>query len=539
TDYSPDGHAARLELCRRSAAALDRLEPGDDRDRIAKEFAAERLSTAIARAESGEELRALNILHSPMQSVRQVFDVMARDTEEQWEAVASRMEHVPTALAGLRRSLDTAVADGRPPARRQVLACAAQAWTWSGQTGGHGPGHDAGSSFFEAYVDSYGGDAGSLARRLRAAAETAASAYAELAAWLEGDLAAVAAATDPVGAERYQLSARTYLGAPVDTAETYAWGWEEVHRIEDEMRVVAGQISAGATVAHAAEILRTDPALAVHGEDALVGFLQDLMDRTIEELDGVHFDIPDPLKTVEAMIDPPGGAAAPHYSPPSEDFSRPGRTWYPTLGKTVFPLWGEVSTCYHESVPGHHLQSGHVRWMGDELTKYQRRTFTSGHGEGWALYAERLMDELGKFDRPGYRLGYLRSQLMRALRVVVDIGMHLEYSIPATENFHPGERWTPALGAAFLFERSHYPRDFMSSELDRYLGLPAQAVSYKVGERAWLAARAAARRAAGDAFDLKAFHTCALGLGPVGLDQLVDECGRPSTPAPGAAEPRS
>lgn len=143
------------------------------------------------------------------------------------------------------------------------------------------------------------------------------------------------------------------------------------------------------------------------------------------------------------------------------------------------------------------------------------------------------MDELGKFDRPDYRLGYLRSQLMRAIRVVVDIGMHLGYAIPSSEGFHPGERWTPELGAAFLFERTHFPRDFMASELDRYLGLPGQAISYKVGERAWLAARQAARDAAGGDFDLKGFHSRALGLGPVGLDQLVAESGRraPGTPS--------
>ena len=142
----------------------------------------------------------------------------------------------------------------------------------------------------------------------------------------------------------------------------------------------------------------SDPARAVHGEDALRGFLQDLMDRTIAALDGPHFDIPAPVRKVEAMIAPPGGAAAPYYTGPSEDFSRPGRTWYPTQGRTVFPLWGEISTCYHEGVPGHHLQIGQVRYRKDQLTRFQRTVWISGHGEGWALYAERLMDELGYFE---------------------------------------------------------------------------------------------------------------------------------------------
>jgi uncharacterized protein (DUF885 family) len=151
---------------------------------------------------------------------------------------------------------------------------------------------------------------------------------------------------------------------------------------------------------------------------------------------------------------------------------------------------------------------------------------TSGHAEGWALYAERLMGELGYLDDPAFELGMLRAQAMRAVRVVVDLGLHLELTIPGTERYHPGETWTPDLALPFVIDRSHFPPDFMASEVDRYLGLPGQAISYKVGERAWLGARDEARRRHGDGFDLKAFHAYALGLGPMGLDQLEGELGR-------------
>src|SRR2546423_2288460 len=134
-------------------------------------------------------------------------------------------------------------------------------------------------------------------------------------------------------------------------------------------------------------------------------------------LDGPHFDIPEPVRTVEAMIAPPGGAAAMYYTPPSEDFRRPGRTWYPTLGRTRFPLWMEVSTAYHEGVPGHHLQLAHVRWLGDRLNPFPRLMGWTGQTEGWALYAERLMDDLGLMDKPDYRLGMLANHAFRAARV--------------------------------------------------------------------------------------------------------------------------
>ncbi|HJN92418.1 MAG TPA: DUF885 domain-containing protein, partial [Dehalococcoidia bacterium] len=247
---------------------------------------------------------------------------------------------------------------------------------------------------------------------------------------------------------------------------------------------------------------------------------------TIASFDGVHFDIPEPVKTIEAMIAPPGGALAMYYTGPSEDFSRPGRTWYPTGGKTRFPLWSEVSVAYHEGVPGHHLQIAQVRYLGESLSRYQRLLAgTSGYVEGWALYAERLMGELGYLENPDYYMGLLSSQALRAVRVVIDIGMHLELDIPEREPHHRGETWTPELALPFLIERSFFPEKMLASEVDRYLGFPGQAISYKVGERVWLAARDAARHRAGDEFDLKAWHTRALNLGPMGLAQMEREMG--------------
>jgi uncharacterized protein (DUF885 family) len=316
-------------------------------------------------------------------------------------------------------------------------------------------------------------------------------------------------------------------GTNLDLQETYEWGWAELHRIEHAVGQVAARILPNASVPEVIDFLETDPARAIEGPENLRAWLQDLMDRTISEMDGVHFDIPEPVKTVEAMIAPPGGASAMYYTGPSEDFSRPGRTWYPTMGNTRFPLWGEVSICYHEGVPGHHLQVAQVRFLADELTRFQRLlAWSAGHGEGWALYAERLMGELGYLENPDYELGMLRAQAMRAVRVIVDIGMHLELPIPASESEHVGETWTPELALPFVIERSCEPVDFMRSEVDRYLGWPGQAISYKVGERVWLEARADAQRRHGESFDLKKFHSYALDLGGMGLGPLRDELAR-------------
>ena len=515
TDYSPDGIAARTDLDRATITRLGELKPENDRDRIAGDLLSERLSSSVALDESGETMRTLRIIGSPFQGVRSVFDIMPRNTEQEWQTIAARLELVPSALDGVKASLVETTSRGLPPARRQVLACAEQGATWAGLRQ-HKP-------YFVSLVANYAGNDDVLKARLVAASEAATKAYASLGDWLRDDLAASASARDAVGRERYALAAAQTLGARVDPEEAYRWGWDELHRLEAEMSTVADRIVPGATVAEAIDFLEADPGRAIEGEDRLRAYLQALMDRTIEELDGTHFDIPGPLKKVEAMIAPPGGAAAMYYTGPSEDFSRPGRTWYPTLGKTTFPLWGEVSICYHEGVPGHHLQIGQVRYLKDQLSRFQRMAWLGAHGEGWALYAERLMDELGYFENPDYRLGFLRAQVMRAVRVVVDIGMHLELNIATDDRFHPGEQWTPELGQEFLFERSCFPRDFMASELDRYLGWPSQATCYKLGERVWLGARDDVKHRLGTTFDQKAFHAYALGLGPIGLDQLANE----------------
>lgn len=518
TDYSPDGVEERVALDRDTLTRLAAIEPADGRDRIAAAFMTERLGTSLAFADASEHLRALRNIASPLQSIRQVFDLMGRASITDWELIARRMQAVPAALASLRVSLAEGLSRGLTAARRQALEAAAQAQTWAGT--------DNRPSFFEGLVSSVDPDLGlptELRTELDQAALEAAMAFGEMAGWLRDVYAPQASERDAVGADRYALFARGALGADIDLLETYEWGWDELARLEAEMVAVCRVIGVGPTIAETIEWLETGCDLAIEGEEALRAWLQELMDRTIDELDGVHFDIPGPVRRVEAMIAPPGGAAAMYYTGPSEDFSRPGRTWYPTLGKTRFPLWGEVSIAYHEGVPGHHLQIGQVRYLRDRLNRFQRTSGVSGHAEGWALYAERLMDELGYLERPEYRLGYLRAQAMRAVRVIVDIGMHLELAIPTGQDFHPGEQWTPELGQLFVNERSRFPLDFMASEIVRYLGWPGQAISYKVGERVWLRAREEVRRQLGADFDLKSFHRFALDLGPLGLDLLHDE----------------
>ncbi|MGH9055933.1 MAG: DUF885 domain-containing protein [Acidimicrobiales bacterium] len=517
-DLSPEGVEARGDLERRTLRALGAPENEGAEERIAAEVMAERLEASLVLHDTGEDFRSLRVLHSPQGAIRQCFDLMGTEDEAAWELIAGRLGRVPQALDELRATLEEGITRDLASPARQVRACAEQCDTW----GGRGEGA---SSFFARLVARYPGRSGETVLTERAS--RAAQSYLEFGDWLRERYLPAASEKDAVGADRYAQAARYYTGADLDLADTYAFGWAELHRIELRIAEVCSLILPGAGFAEVVAHLEAGSELVIEGVEAFQEWNQRLIDETVVALNGMHFDIPVEIQRCEAMIAPPGGVAAMYYTQPSEDLSRPGRTWYPTLGKTRFPLWREVSVCYHEGVPGHHLQIGQLLHMGERLNRYQRLAGrTSGHSEGWALYAERLMGELGYLDQPAFDLGMLAAQAMRAVRVIVDIGMHLELSIPADEDYHPGERWTPELALPFVIERSRFPADFMASEVDRYLGLPGQAISYKVGERVWLEGRDAARGRHGGDFDLKAFHAFALGLGGMGLDQLRQELAR-------------
>ena len=519
-DFSPEAAEAEAERDRATLAELNSTPIEDDRDRIARDAMIDSLSLSLDLHDASEHFRSLSMIHSPVHSVRQIFDLMPRASEEDWANIASRMALIPQGLDSYRRTLDVGLRRGLVVAKRQARETAEQCDVWIGAAEGH-------ESFFRGLVSAFdqsGLDSPGLRSDLESGARVADQGIENMARFLREDYIPRAAERDAVGEERYSLAARVYNGIELDLLETYQWGWEQLAWVESEMATAADKITPGQGIKEAKELLETDPARAIEGEEKFAAWMQDLQDRTISELDGIHFDIADPVKKIEALIAPPGGALAMYYTPPNEDFSRPGRTWYPTGGKTRFPLWSEVSIAYHEGVPGHHFHLGTTVHLSEQLSRFQRLLGgTSGHIEGWALYAERLMGEIGYLENPDYYLGMLAGQSLRSIRVIIDIGMHLELEIPRSQVFHPGERWTPELGLEFIQQKSLFPPDFVASEVSRYLGIPGQAISYKVGEREWLAARDESRQRMGTGFDLKEWHTRALSLGPMGLAQMRQE----------------
>lgn len=500
-DFGPEAAEQELKHMRSTLEELSRLTAESVGDERAAYVLQERLESRIAEIVAGEHLCDLNNLGSPMHTLRMAFDMVPHETPEQQSAWFVLVADLPRSLQSWLKSLETGAAEGKVASKRQVRVVVQQAREM------------AASKFL---TDASSND---VERELAKLGEAA---FDQVADWLENNYLEKASDSDGVGLERYSLAVKKWNGSSPDLLELFHWGWQELDRITVRMQEIAEQLQPGLSVKDSLEFLDNHPDYQLQGEAAILGYLRNLTDKTTEEMKA-HFDIPAEIEFCEVRIAPAGSAAAPYYIPPSEDLQRPGCTYLPTLGSDTFNTWHLVSTWYHEAVPGHHLQIGSTIINREKLSRFQR-TFgwTSGFGEGWALYAERLMDELGYFKDPAHEMGFLSAQALRAVRVVVDIGMHLDLEIPSGQMFEPaGERISYETSVRMLMERALQPHDFAVSETNRYLGLPAQAISYKLGEKTILECRKAAAERHGDNFDLKAWHSYVIGIGPVGLDALV------------------
>ena len=521
TDLSPAGHDAMAAAARDALAELATGHAVDDVDRVTMAAMHERLGLEIELHEADEWLGQLNNIASPVQELRDIFDIMPTSTPEHWENIALRLAALPDTAAGVVESLRLAASRGRVAPIRQVTECIDQAAELAGD-----------DSFFTSFVTGADVDTAlddsaacqAIRKALADGAQAARQAYGQIAEFLREELAPQAPADDAAGPDRYPLWSQYFLGARVDLEETYAWGLDELARVVAEQEAVAREIAGpGASVADAVAALDADPARRLDGKEALREWMQETSDAAIAALNGVHFDIPEPVQRLECRIAPTQNGGI-YYTGPSDDFSRPGRMWWSVPPDvTTFNTWREKTTVYHEGVPGHHLQIGQAVYLRETLNAWRRLgCWVSGHGEGWALYAERLMADLGFLGDPGDRLGMLDGQRMRAARVVIDLGVHLKLRCPEQWG---GGRWDADKAWEFFKANVNMPESFLRFELNRYLGWPGQAPAYKIGQRLWEQARdeyRASARARGEDGDLKAFHARALALGSVGLDVLRD-----------------
>ena len=498
SDYSPAGVDEQRSLISGILAKLNSLPITDDVDRITVAAMNERLGLELELIDSGERCGEINVISSPIQGVRDIFDLMPTETEADWDNINRRLGVVAEALEGYKESLRRRIASGPAIPARQIERCAEQCEGAAGSA----------SSFLHLV---------NKRPEVAANADSARVAYGQLAEFLRQTALPTAVEEDAVGRERYSLFSRHFLGADIDLDETYEWGKAELAGIVAEQeRIVRELYGPGVGVREAMERLDSDPKRKLCGVEALQKWMQETADASVDAM-SQHFDIPEPLRTIECCL-APSGTGIIYYTGPTGDFSRPGRMWWSVpSGVTEFATWKEKTTVYHEGVPGHHLQIGLATYMRDSLNDWRRSgCWVSGHGEGWALYAEQLMAELGYMDELGDRMGVLDSMRLRTSRVVVDLGVHLR------KDAGPWGEGAWDADSAWRFLRENVASDdaFLRFELNRYLGWPGQAPSYKIGQRIWTQLREEARAKEGADFDLKAWHNRALSIGSVGLDVL-------------------
>lgn len=509
--FGLDGHAARMELVRRYRTAFAaHAEHPDPKQRLAARVMLGSLDEELAADASGEQFRDLSHMVSSFQRVASTFDLMKTDSEEAWRAVCARLETVDQPYTQLRERLSVGRQRGHHVAARQVRSVAAQARRFG-----------AADSAFDRLARSGAKAFPPLAPRLDAAVLHAKAAVLAFAAHLEEDVLPGAPSEDGVGLERYRPALDRAMGLDLDPMEAYAWGWEELFRLVAEMKRLAGVISPGASLEEVTHLLETDPERAAHSPEAFLECIRERLSAAREQLSGVHFDVDPRIVELTVELAPVGTPSSAYYQPPSEDFSRPGGVRYAIGDQRFFPLYQQISTAYHEGFPGHHLQVGTAMTRADSLSRAHRLVvWYSGYGEGWAMYTECLMGELGFFEKPEYELGMLAKQLYRAARVVVDIGLHLGLRLHAASSLEPGEPWTFERAAKFMQVYGHRTPAQAESEVMRYLGWPGQAPTYKLGEREIVNLRNEARARAGRSFSLREFHERVIGNGALRIDLL-------------------
>lgn len=512
-DRSPAGVAAVASLLRETRVALARLQVASDRDaRLAVRVLDAFTRDALSEIDRGQHHRDVAHMACTIAGVRETIDAQERSTDAGWRDVAARLLAMDGFLDGWRETVAEGIAAGEVVAARQVRSVVHQLRASVAPAG-----------TFSLVVAEYAGGDDALVDDLRRGLEVTRAANLATAEWLEHDYLPAAREEDGVGRARYAVEAAHHVGRHLDLDATYAWGWDRVRRLRERMVAVARELDPAGDLGAVVARLKTDPAATAATQADFVDAMRARQHRAIELLDGTHFDVPAEVRAVDVRLAAPGSPLGAWYVGPSEDLSRPGQIWWAFGTKAPIPLWAEVTTAYHEGFPGHHLQIGLAVTLRERLSRVHRTLYWKpGTGEGWALYAERLMDELGFLDAPMYVLGYLAAAMLRACRVVIDIGCHLGLRTPHDAPFRPGERWGYELGVGMLTDVAFLDRDHAESELTRYLGWPGQAISYAVGEQAIVELREKLHERRGDAFTLKAFHADVLTAGAVGLD-LLDE----------------
>ena len=312
---------------------------------------------------------------------------------------------------------------------------------------------------------------------------------------------------EPDGKDFYVNRVKYFTTTDMTPAEIHRLGLEEVERIRGEMQAIIDELEFEGDFRAFLDYLRTDPQFYYEDPQDLLAAYEEAAHKIEPRLKRVFGRLPQ----IPFEVRPIPDAAAPHtttayYERPSDDGSRPGYYYVNLYKPDSRPKYEIEVLSAHEAVPGHHLEVVLTMGLGD-LPKFRRHSYLTAYSEGWALYSESLGGDLGLYEDPYSRFGALTYDMWRAIRLVVDTGIH-------------AMGWDRQRAIDFFQENAAKSELDITNEIDRYIAWPGQALAYKIGQMRIQALRAEAEAALGEDFDLRAFHDQLLAHGPVTLHRL-------------------
>ena len=514
TDLSPDAIARRKEDTKallRAVRSVDRSKLASA-DQLNYDLFLRNVEDDVDEARFPREFLALSQLSGP-QYLSNVFEVMPAKTARDYRDILARLRGIPSRIAQTQALLERGLAAGVTPPKVVLRDVPAQL---EAQT----PADPLQSPLLKLFRRPPETIAPAEREELQAAAvqlyrERVVPAYTKLreyvvATYLPKARESVGFAALPDGAAWYAQRVRRETTTKLTPPQIHALGLSEVKRIRGEMDRVIAQSGFQGTFADFSKFLRTDPRFFYTDAQSLLSGYRDIAKRIDPELVKVFGKLP---RLTYGVIEIPAFSAksqtTAYYRQGSPEAMRPGSYFVNTYALETRPKWEMEALTLHESVPGHHLQIALEQEL-ENVPRFRHYTHYVAFTEGWGLYAESLGAELGLYQDPYSRYGQLTYEMWRAIRLVVDTGMH-------------ALGWSREQAIDYFKENSAKTEHDITVEIDRYLVMAGQALAYKIGELKIKELRAAAARDLGPRFDERAFHDVVLGNGAVPLDLLESQ----------------